>query len=689
MYRGGCLCIVCLLTACSWNQPDVYMQQGKQHVFHGRWWNYYGRGTAELEKKDLAAAEKDFRQALKMRDQDAWSARTYGLHFVEYFPNRELGITYYEMGRLEDAEKYLRQSLKQLDTARAHYYLDLITREKLKSGALKDTTRPQVETSLDKHSLLNSRDVVCSLSARDDVGVSRVLLNGQEIPLRASEREFQTADKFILDEGTHAFKVQVDDLSGKKTEREIQATVDLTGPMIGIIAPTGNTVTQAKTLRLRGVAMDANGVQWLKVNETPVAVTPGARQVPFEQEIPLKTGPNRVIIKCCDTAGNETASVVSVFRGNPHALGARIWKVEQRMGHPLRLASQDPAVLEQVLAAAENQPEAPVAIQVKYPRPRTSKAPFRKQEVMIAGSVKTQDDLKVLRIQDREYPVLPGVRSVEFTRRVPVNPGKNKLEVAAADKVGHQADWTEELEAQPVLIDEDDYKMKVAVQHIEGLDPKEEAFYTQTLEGFLGTVRNHRFAVLERAQLETILTEQQLGSSALADPRFAIKLGSLKPADVFLFGSAFSCQDKGLEIRVQVIETGTGVILDSYDTFIKDTSDRKDRNLRMEEIARWMADTFPRVTGSVKALVGKNPWVDLGKDDGVRKGLRIVVVYEAVPAEVDEQTGEVYEEPIYDALGWAPVIRVERTRSKLDVLHYIVDQGEGLSIASGQPVFSM
>ncbi|HPU97971.1 MAG TPA: hypothetical protein PLO53_08440, partial [Candidatus Hydrogenedentes bacterium] len=123
---------------------DSRLERG---IFHGRWWNYYERGSLRLAAEDFQGAESDFRAALRSRSRDTWRARTYGLHFTEYFANRELGIALYHLGRYEEAESALRNALGMVDTERCRYYLDKTLRERLARGERQDQGPP--ELSLD------------------------------------------------------------------------------------------------------------------------------------------------------------------------------------------------------------------------------------------------------------------------------------------------------------------------------------------------------------------------------------------------------------------------------------------------------------------------------------------------------------------------------------------------------------
>lgn len=188
MKKRDCAAVV-LLAALAGGCADTqerYMRDGVRYgvtegVFRGRWWSYHERGVSFLNGGFYAEAVSDFQQALAGRSTDTWRARTYGLHFVEYFPNRELGVAYFHLGQLDDAETYLQRSLAQVDTARAHYYLDQITRARIESGQIVDEAPPALETTLGAAAIVAEPLLDFEIAAQDDVGVAEVVVSVAEI----------------------------------------------------------------------------------------------------------------------------------------------------------------------------------------------------------------------------------------------------------------------------------------------------------------------------------------------------------------------------------------------------------------------------------------------------------------------------------------------------------------------------
>lgn len=695
MRRGRWIFMAAAVVMAACATQDGVVKDGTRYgvtdgTFRGRWWSYYERGASYLEGGHYDKAAADFQQALKGRSEDAWSARTYGLHFVPYFPNRDLGVAYYHLGRLDEAEKLLNRSIEDVDSERARRYLDLITKARIETGALMDADAPQVFAASESGALSRSREVTLRAEASDATGVERLAVAREAVPLRGSSEALVVEKTMVLAEGDHEIPVEATDLAGKTQATATRVSVDLTGPMIFYFEPGPQTVVDAAAAPIRGMATDVHGVAFVRVREasTKAEIAAVAKAVEagieFRAEVSLTPGENAFVVEAVDNAGNVTASAVSMYRGVPGSVEASLWKLRDR-GVPLRFAADnlDPAM---ILAAAED--PAPVRINVKFPRPATDTGAYRKREIRLAGRVEAEAGLSNFVIQGESYPTAPAAKQIEFSKRIPVSEGaKTEITVAAADTAGQREQWQTEIVGQPVLLDE--YRMKVAVQHVEGATDDQARFLLGMLTAKLAEVDRQRFQVVERTQLEAVLQELELASSDLADPRFAARLGQVKPADVFLFGEAFPREDGGLELLFRAIDATSSTVLANHDVYIADWTDRETREERLDAVAQWLAREFPRVPGAVLRTAGRNVWVDLGKEDGVREGMKAVVAYEAFPPVIDETTGETLEEGFYDAAAWAPLAGVSDTRSKLGDLNPTVEENDEPTIEEGQPVFTM
>ncbi len=88
------------------------------------WFRLYQQGLKAMKRGDYSTAVEKFEAALQKRPVDKRKVRTYGMHFIQYFPNRELGIAHYFLGNIPEARRYLEISLKQAPTTRAKEFLN-------------------------------------------------------------------------------------------------------------------------------------------------------------------------------------------------------------------------------------------------------------------------------------------------------------------------------------------------------------------------------------------------------------------------------------------------------------------------------------------------------------------------------------------------------------------------------------
>jgi tetratricopeptide (TPR) repeat protein len=141
------------------DQGKVYTKDGQEYgvtssqVWRGRWWNDYERGSSYAAGEFWFEAIADLQEAIKQRDQDQRRTRTYGLHFVDYFPHREIGVVYYRLGRYADAIRELETSLQSAETAKAKFYLNKARRGQLEQTQ-GDTALPRVLVESPRDGLL-------------------------------------------------------------------------------------------------------------------------------------------------------------------------------------------------------------------------------------------------------------------------------------------------------------------------------------------------------------------------------------------------------------------------------------------------------------------------------------------------------------------------------------------------------
>src|SRR5262245_27321269 len=150
------------LAGCAVEQGKVYVKEGRQYgvtssqIWRGRWWNHYERGVSYAAGEFWDEAITDFQAAVAQRQEDQRRARTYGLHFMDYFPHRELGIVYYRLVRYPEAIRELETALHSDETAKAKFYLNQ-ARKALLEQTRRDTTPPRIVLDSPPDGLLTNR----------------------------------------------------------------------------------------------------------------------------------------------------------------------------------------------------------------------------------------------------------------------------------------------------------------------------------------------------------------------------------------------------------------------------------------------------------------------------------------------------------------------------------------------------
>ncbi len=92
-------------------------------VANAQWHKAYRDGLEQLEDQHYAKAAELFELAMREKSKDTNKIRAFGTVFIEYYPNRELGICHYYLGDMAKAQHYLQLSKSQSFSTRADHFL--------------------------------------------------------------------------------------------------------------------------------------------------------------------------------------------------------------------------------------------------------------------------------------------------------------------------------------------------------------------------------------------------------------------------------------------------------------------------------------------------------------------------------------------------------------------------------------
>ncbi|MEW6729895.1 MAG: CsgG/HfaB family protein [Acidobacteriota bacterium] len=213
-------------------------------------------------------------------------------------------------------------------------------------------------------------------------------------------------------------------------------------------------------------------------------------------------------------------------------------------------------------------------------------------------------------------------------------------------------------------------------------------------------VQSGRFSVLSRSAFDTILREQKLAQTDLADPSKATEIGKILTARYAVIGKCLSAEVKSdlipfvnvkknklnVVVQMQLIDVETGQIMDSYqykDKVELTSSVVNEKTISPEDyrnLMRSFASQFLNrlsivvpVEGLVVLVRGNEVAIDVGAEAAVKPGAEFEVFTQGDP--IRNSAGEIisYDRTLY---GKIRVVRVEPKIAWAEVLQTYSEGGQ-------------
>lgn len=612
-----------LLAAVLWagscsQQPSgpVHLKDGKEYgktsgyIFRHNWWNYYERGLSFAEGEFYQEAITDFTQALNQRPQDQRTARTYGMHFIDYFPHREIGIVYFQIGNLERAKVELELSLDHFPSAKAHFYLDQVRKAMIKKEAT-EINPPKISLNFQTEEIWTREDpVVVSGVVEDDYYVSSILVGGLAVFLESSQKRIPFAKTLALSQGRHTIQVTAKNLSGKRSERQVIIHVDREGPMIILDELRFEQKGQKREATIIGSVYDEAGIDEVRLNGQPMVIEKST-EVRFATSIIISD--DHLKLAAQDRLGNATSALIPLMNASAHQTS----KLLAQVG-----AEHEGLQMAGLFGPKDTQPPS-----IKLKGLADTQTVFL-EKIYIEGQVSDEGMIKSLSIN--QIPLLPRLgRLFFFNHIVELKEGENSVSIEAEDDNGNRASLEFSVVRKIPKALQLAQRMSLTVFPFEQegkVSPPSLVFQDNLIDAL---VNQKRFRVLGRDKLDVILEEQKLSRTKLFDRRTAIKIGRLAAAHSLITGSIVETRT-GIEVIGRLIDTETSEILATEDVYdeVKDIPGIK-------QLAEGMAIKFhvefPLVDGLVIERKKDNIFTDLGKE-----AIKLGQATHSIPARTDE-----------------------------------------------------
>ncbi len=597
------------------SQPaaPVYHKEGRTYglasgaIFRHRWWNYYERGLSYAEGRYFKEATADLKAAIAQRERDQRMARSYGMHFIDYFPHRELGVVFFETGELEAAQRSLLRSIEHYPSAKARFYLDQVRRASIeKSG--KQISPPQLFLDFQDSIIWTRQDpVVVRGTASDDNYVQAVTIKGRPVFMEGARKELAFRSELTLPQGSHPISVQAVNLMGLSTQRDIVVNIDRQGPLVAVEQILPITGHRSESLELRGILTDPAGIESIRINNDPVMFS-SQNRASFEYRMPR--GVDTIRVDAQDRLGNRTSAEMTI-----HAKAA--------VGvSSVLLAASDISSLVGLLNNPDSQ-----APDIKLKGWTDTQTVFL-DKVYLEGTVSDNRTVADITI-NRKSISAPKGRWVFFSRVVPLQEGPNTVVIAAEDSAGNRNETKIVIIRRIPQAFQLDARLKISVLPFDKQSVV--ANESHAFQGYLidALIHRERFRVVERSLLDIILQEQKLSRTQLVDRKTALEVGRLAAAQSIIAGSIVESRN-GIEIVSRMIDTETSEILAAADVYGELKNRRAMLTLANGMALKYHRD-FPLSGGMVIRSDGKTIFTDLGMEE--IKLQRRIIVYKESPVQ--------------------------------------------------------
>ena len=245
-------------------------------------YDHYSKGLKSQKKENWEEAKKCFENAIELKRDDGERVRTYGVNFIDYFPNRELGIVYFNLKDFENARFYLERSQGYQPSERAEDYLHRIqqtgvTAQKGDASGVtvKKTDPPEGKKSTET----GSGDTETSGAGKTGSGTTDAGPTGAGATLAAVDNK--------------------------------KPTIIITSPAMLDFRALNPVTNDIKQITITGKVEDQSGIYEVLVNGNDASLS-GTGE--FRANVFLSVGPNNIVIEATDVHQNKQTREMTLVR---------------------------------------------------------------------------------------------------------------------------------------------------------------------------------------------------------------------------------------------------------------------------------------------------------------------------------------------------------------------------------------
>jgi len=604
------LILFSLPIGCAVKSGPVLMKDGREYgrtegVWGGNFWDFYQRGSSYASGAFWPLALADFHQAIRLKNQDQRRVRTYGLHILDdYFPHRELGIAFYEMGDLQKAIQELSFSLSCYPSAKTKYYLNRAREANLRQTR-QDITPPKIWiTSHHDQQFVSGFEAIIEGKAQDDWFVEKITINGFPYSCELAQPDIAFKTICSLHQGLNEIRIIAKDLVGHDTEESLRLIADRQAPILYIedlfFTRVANSPNASEEIQIEGRVDDLCGIKIFQIDKQTVPFLDNEGKFLFRYALPKYS--NSLLFVAEDLLGNRVKGQIRIPDYLPEKAG---------LNRQFQVASLN-------LAGLSHADIHPPAIVLESPS--SDKLVVDWKTLFISGEVHDLKGIQDLLVNEESILSQEG-KKIYFNYTLKLQPGENIIIIKAIDLSGNERVKTLEIERTINPVYRVGSRMSVAIIPFKyrGEELDNQQFVADHL--IHAFVEQERFRVVDRERIDRIV--QRFEGENPDEPHFSpLEIGKLVSAESVLAGSIY--ENNGfIEVVARLIDTETSVIIDTQDVY----GFENPTNLKslLEGLGLKFKHSFPLVEGVIIEKEGQNILVNLGKEKNIKEFTKYIV----------------------------------------------------------------
>ncbi len=586
--------VIFVLLGCAVEKGNIYEKDGKTYgktggIFKSQWDDYYLKGLSYMDGSYWEDAVDDFNKAINKRSDDQRRTRTYGLHFIDYFPNRELGIALFNLDRFEKAIRCLELSLSFVETSRAKFYLDKAREAWLRKNSL-DRKSPEVAVQFPPAEYTTSDlSIPIKVTAKDNYFVSNIIVNGKDNPLELSQTVAKFEEEYLLHSGQNFITVQSEDILGKRSlPVTVKINVDRQGPVLLISAEK----EKGGGMRITGAVYDASGLTTAVFNKRKINFSP-SKIVYIDERI--ERG-RRLQYELEDSVGNRTSGFLEVFCDDQNKKTPYVYIEGLKNGQTAYLDELN------VQGSACFKGSLKQLIINGYP-------------LLFDEDEDLSSFMKVLKEKKGNYAA--------FSKKLRLRNGKNRIRASFFDNTGDEFNRVVFITKKEQIVKQIVSRMSIAVLPFEETrikNGRDKQYVGAVLETAFKA--QERFNILPGIEVENILVKRAADKEKF-NGKWAADLGMMMDVDAVMIGE-ISRSDRSVEINSRFIDPKTGSVLAEKDVYWECSSFSGYRQ-KVDMLAGKFKKHFPMLESEILGMKKGKAVIGVGKDQSVKKRMSFIV----------------------------------------------------------------